>query len=166
MTKLYELTERYLTIENMLEDEYITKDEIKTSLQAIEDEFGDKVSTLGKFVLELKSTTEAIKIEEDRLLKRRQAIVSNIEWLKNYMLTEMLAIDILKIKRDVVTVSVQDNPPSVELLDLEQVPKQYVRIIPEVKEPDKKAIAEHFKQTGEIVPGVSMILDKKHVVVR
>jgi len=166
MTKLYELTERYRTIENMLEDEYITKDEIKTSLQAIEDEFGDKVSTLGKFVLELKSTTEAIKIEEDRLLKRRQAIVSNIEWLKNYMLTEMLAIDILKIKRDVVTVSVQDNPPSVELLDLEQVPKQYVRIIPEVKEPDKKAIAEHFKQTGEIVSGVNMILDKKHMVVR
>ena len=166
MTKLYELTERYRTIENMLEDEYITKDEIKTSLQAIEDEFGDKVSTLGKFVLELKSTTEAIKIEEDRLLKRRQAIVSNIEWLKNYMLTEMLAIDILKIKRDVVTVSVQDNPPSVELLDLEQVPEEYVRIIPEVKEPDKKTIAEHFKQTGEIVPGVSMILDKKHVVVR
>jgi len=166
MTRLYELTEQYRSIENMLEDEYITKDEIKTSLQAIEDEFGDKVSTLGKFVLELKSTAGAIKTEEDRLLKRRQAIVSNIEWLKNYMLMEMLATGILKVKRDVVTVSVQNSPPSVELTDFEQIPEQYVRIIPEVREPDKKAIAEHFKQTGEIVSGVNMILDKKHIVVR
>ena len=97
MTKLYELTERYRAIGNMLEDEYITKDEIKASLQAIEDEFGDKVSTLGKFVLELKSTIEAIKTEEDRLLKRRQAISNNIEWLKNYMFMEMLATGILKV---------------------------------------------------------------------
>ena len=166
MTRLYELTERYRAIGNMLEDECITRDEIKISLQAIEDEFGDKVSTLGKFVLELKSTTEAIKTEEDRLLKRRQAISSNIEWLKNYILVEMLATGILKIKRDVVTVSVQDNPPSVELIDLEQVPEEYVKIIPEVKVLAKTTIAEHFKQTGEIVPGVDMILDKKHVVVR
>ena len=166
MTRLYELTEQYRVIENMLEDEYITKDEIKTSLQAIEDEFGDKVSTLGKFVLELKSTTEAIKTEEDRLLKRRQAISSNIEWLKNYILVEMLSINILKVKRDVVTVSVQNSLPSVELLDFEQVPEDYVRIIPEVREPDKKVITEHFKQTGEIVSEVNMITDRKHVVVR
>jgi len=72
----------------------------------------------------------------------------------------------LKVKRDVISVSVQNSPPSVELLDLEQVPEQYIRIIPEVKEPDKRAIIEHFKETGEIISGIEVITNKKFVSIR
>ena len=168
MTKLYELTERYREIQQLLDAdfEFITQEEVQQSLANIKDEIEEKVTSIGKLVLELRSDIDAIKKEETRLAMRRSSYTSRMEWLKSYLLTEMLSTNVLKVKQDVISVAIQDSPPSVELLDLEQVPKQYVRIIPEVREPDKKAIAEHFKQTGEIISGMNMILDKKHVVVR
>ena len=89
-----------------------------------------------------------------------------MEWLKNYLLVEMLTANVLKVKKDVISVSVQNNPPSAELVDLELVPEQYVRVIPEKREPDKRAIIEHFKETGEIVSGVDIITNKKFVSIR
>ena len=168
MAKLYKLTEQYLTIEGMLdrEIEYISQDEIKETLANIKDEIEDKVASIGKLVLELKSDIESIKAEEDRLAKRRSGYTSKMEWLKNYLLTEMQIANVLKVKKDVISVSVQNNPPSAELVDLELLPEQYVRIIPERREPDKRAIIEHFKETGEVVPGIDIITDKKFVSIR
>ena len=168
MAKLYKLTEQYKTIEEMLdrEIEYISQDEIKETLANIKDEIEDKVASIGKLVLELKSDIESVKAEEDRLARRRSGYTSKMEWLKGYLLVEMQSTRVLKVKQDVISVSVQDNPPSVEVVDLEQIPEQYIRIIPETKEADKKAITEHFKATGEIIPGTDLTLTRKHVVIR
>ena len=164
--KLYELSERYRVIASMLETEYETKESIKATLDNIQEDFEDKVENIGKFVLELKGTAEAIKVEEERLYKRRQAIANNSEWLKSYLLTEMIAIRILKVKRDVITVSVVDNPPSVEIADVSLIPENFQRIIPPSIEVDKKLIIDHFKQTGEIISGINIITDRKHLVIR
>ena len=168
MTKLYALTDRYKVIEGMLdrEIENISQEEIVQTLANIEDEFDDKVCSIGKLVLELKSDAESVRAEEDRLARRRSAFTNKMEWLKNYLLTEMLATNIFKVKQDVISVSIQNNPPSAELIDLELVPEQYIRVIPEKQEPDRRAIIEHFKETGEIVSGIDMILDKKHITIR
>ena len=168
MTRLYELTERYKAIEDMLDRdiEYISRDEIEETLANIKDDIEDKVASIGKIVLELKSDIESVKVEEDRLAKRRSGFTSKMEWLKLYLLAEMVSTNTLKVKRDVISVSIQNNPPSAELVDLELVPEQYIRVIPEKREPDKRAIIEHFKETGELVPGVNIITDKKFVSVR
>ena len=168
MAKLYKLTEQYQAIEEMLgrEFEYVSQDEIKETLTTIKDEIEEKVSSIGKLVLELKSDIESVEAEEDRLAKRRSGYTSKMEWLKNYLLVEMQSANVLKVKKDVISVSVRDNPPSAELIDLELVPEQYVRVIPEKREPDKKAIIEHFKDTGEIVSGVDIITNKKFVSIR
>ena len=168
MVKLYELTERYNTIREMLDrdTQEITREEINESLSSIEDDIRIKVGNIGKLVLELKSDIVAIKAEEDRLTQRRQSYVNKMEWLKLYLLAEMTKTNILRVKEDVVSVSVQDNPPSCEVVDLEQIPEQFIRVIPEQHEADRKAIIEHFKETGEIVSGVDLILNKKHVVIR
>jgi len=168
MTKLYKLTEQYRTIEGMLdrEIEYISQDEIKETLANIKDDIEEKVYSIGKLVLELKSDIEAVKAEEDRLARRRSGYTSKMEWLKNYLLVEMLTANVLKVKKDVISVSVQNNPPSAELIDMELVPEKYVRVIPEKREPDKKAIIEQFKETGELVSGVNIITDKKFISIR
>jgi len=168
MTKLYKLTEQYQTIEGMLdrEIEYISQDEIKETLANIKDDIEDKVASIGKIVLELKSDIESVKVEEDRLAKRRSGFTNKMEWLKLYLLAEMVSTNTLKVKKDVISVSVQNNPPSAELIDLELVPEQYVRVIPEKRELDKRTIIEHFKETGEIVSGINIITDKKFVSIR
>jgi len=168
MAKLYKLTEQYQTIEGMLDQEieYISQDEIKETLANIKDDIEEKVCSIGKLVLELRSDIESVKVEEDRLAKRLSGFTSKMEWLKNYLLVEMQSTNTLKVKKDVISVAVRDNPPSAELVDIEQVPEQYVRVIPERLEPDKKAIIEHFKETGELISGVNIITGKKFVSIR
>jgi len=168
MIKLYTLTDRYKTIEGMLDQEieYISQDEIKETLANIKDDIEEKVCSIGKLVLELRSDIESVKAEEDRLAKRRSGFTSKMEWLKNYLLVEMQSANILKVKKDVISVAVRDNPPSAELVDIDEVPEQYVRVIPERREPDKKAIIEHFKETGEIISGIDIIHNKKFVSIR
>ena len=166
--KLYQLTDRYHAIENMLDMdiEGITQDSVNQTLVSIKDEIDNKVISIGKMVLELKSDVEAIKIEEERLAKRRTSANNRIEWLKSYLLIEMQSCNVLKVKAPEISVSVQNSPPSIELMDLSLVPRDFIRVIPEKRELDKIAVKEHFVKTDEIVSGTNIILDKKFVSIR
>ena len=163
---LYELTEAYLDIEKLLDEEYAEQLNIAESLSGIKDEIENKVENIAKLVLSLKADAEVVKTEEERLNKRRKAIENKVEWLKDYLLTEMLAVNVLKVKREVLSVTVQNNPPSVEIHTLDLIPSDYRKVIPETWQPDKKAIIEHFNTTGEIVDGTEVITSKKHIVIR
>lgn len=166
MIKLYELTDRYKTIEGMLDSDIATREEIQVSLDDIKEQIGDKVENIAKIVLSLKGSIETIKAEEDRLATRKSGMVGNMEWLKNYLLVEMTSSNTLKVKRDLLTVAVADNPPSIEVVDLELIPAEYRRVIPETWQPDKKAMIDHFKETGEIISGTDVVSNKKHITIR
>lgn len=169
MTQLYKLTEQYNTIASMLDSEkyeYITRESINASLADIKDKLTDKMDSIAKLVLSLKADVAGIDPEIERLANRKKATNNTIEWLKLYLLSEMTAVGMQRVRKDVVTVSVADNPPSVDTVNMELLPEAYVRTIPEQHEPDKKAIIEHFKQTGEIVTGVELVLNKKHISIR
>jgi len=169
MTKLYKLTEQYNTISNMLDSdnyEYITKESIHASLADIKDQITDKIDSIAKLVLSLKTDVTGIESEIVRLQRRKESINNTIEWLKGYLLTEMVFAKLNKVKKDVVTISIADNPPSVESVDEELLPVEYRKIIPETWHIDKIAIISHFKETGEIVPGVVLAVNRKHVNIR
>jgi len=140
--------------------------QLQSALAEVKEKIDDKVENIGKFVLSLSADTDAIKVEEERLASRRKAIDNRISWLKNYLLQEMTVANVDKVKRDVLTVSIRVNPPSVNVITLDDIPTQYRRIIPETWQPDKKTIIDHFKDTGEIVPGVEVVTDKKSIVIK
>ena len=55
------------------------------------------------------------------------------------------------------TLAVRANPPKVEVQeDLDLLPVEYVRVVPETRQPDKKAIAAAVK-AGEAVPGARLV---------
>ena len=166
MTHLYELADQYRFLTLTAEDEEVDADKLQTSLAEVKDQLGNKVENIGKFCLSLKATLEAIKAEETRLASRRQVIENRIDWLRNYLLQEMTVAGIDKVQRDVLTVSIRVNPPSVNVIREDDIPQEYRVVIPETWHPDKKLIIEHFKNTGEIIPGVSIIADKKSVQIR
>lgn len=166
MARLHELTDRYIAIEGLFDSDIATREEIKASLDNIKEQIGDKVESIAKIVLSFKNSIEVIAIEEERLAKRKQAMVNNMEWLKNYLLAEMVSTNTLKVKRDLLTVAVADNPPSIEIIDLDMIPATYRRMIPETWQPDKKTMIEHFKDTGEIISGTIVVTNKKHITIR
>lgn len=166
MLKLYQIADHYNTLLDIIDRTDATQDDFRMVLDRILDDFDRKVENIAKLVLDLEASIEAIRNEEARLATRRASLQNKVQWLKDYVLGQMIAVGKDQVKRDTVTVTIRTNPPSVALLDITQLPPEFTRTIPETIDADRKAILEHFKATGEIPPGVDIITDRKRLEIR
>ena len=57
------------------------------------------------------------------------------------------------------TLSIAKNPMSVEIVNEDEIPKEFKQEIVTEKI-DKTAIKKHFKETGEMIPETNIIDDK------
>ena len=151
MTKLYELTERYMQLIDL--SEQLDPETFKDTLDAIQDSLEDKVENTAKVVKSLEADVTAIKEEEKRLKERRQVLETKIDSIKNYLKEQLELAGIDKVKRPTITVSIQKNPPSVKVIDEKLIPSSFM--IAKAPELDKKAVLEKLKD-GEEVPGVEL----------
>jgi RNA recognition motif-containing protein len=78
----------------------------------------------------------------------------------------MLLSGIDKITGQLMTLSLRKAPPSVLILNQDEIPNEYFRIIPETKEVNKSSILEHFKSSGEIIKGIDIVTDKKTLMIK
>ena len=72
----------------------------------------------------------------------------------------MEQMNIEKIDTSLGTLSLARCPISVEILNEEKIPNEYIKVIQKTQI-DKKAIADNFKSTGEIINGVNIISNKR-----
>lgn len=163
---LYELSGQYQALMQLNEDDESQIDNLSELLSNVTDQFNEKAENVGKVILSLNAESQAIKNEESRLSKRRNQLERKVEWLKSYLLNEMTITKIDKIEGQTLTLSLRNNPPSVKVDNEENIPIDFRKIIPETWQPDKTAILQHFKSTGEIINGVSIITDKKSLSIR
>jgi len=166
MTHLYELSDEYVSILTEIDSEVTEETTLLEQLNNIKARFNDKAENIGKLVLSLTGEASKLTLEEQRLASRRQAITKKVDWLKDYLKQEMTVAKIDQVKGTVVTVSLKNNPPSVNILDQDDIPEEYRRVIPETWQPDKRSILDHFKDTGEIINGTEIITDKKSLVIK
>jgi len=162
MTTLYELSSAYNALLNTDE---LTEEELAEALKNIEEIFTTKARSLAKLTLSIQAEAEAVETEIKRLSSRQNALLNKAKGIKSYLLNEMKATEIDKIKDDLFTISLRTSPPSVQVDAEELIPDNFWRIIPEEKAPDKKAILEAHK-SGGIVPGVTIVSDKKYLVIK
>jgi hypothetical protein len=166
--KLYELSEKYNNLINILNDDEIDLQEsdLKTELNEIQTQFNDKAENIGKLILSLDSEALCIKNEIERLNKRKASAERKVEWLKSYLLNEMIVSKQDKIEGKLLTLSLRKNPPSCVIPNMDLVPQEFRRVIPETWQPDKKSIIDLFKQTGEIFDWCDVITDKKSLSIK
>lgn len=158
-SKLYELTEAYTRLMDFAEE----SDKLQEILAELKDDIEYKVENTAKVILSLEADTEEVAGEIARLTAKKKALVNSCDSLREYLLKEMSSCNIDRVKRPIFTVAIRNNPPSVNILDIEVIPETYIRI---KKEADKRAIIDQFKATGEILPGCEMIIDKKSISIR
>lgn len=151
MTKLYELTESYMQLIDL--SEQLDPETFKDTLDAIQDPLEDKVENTAKVIKSLESDVTAIKEEEKRLKERRRVLETKIDSIKNYLKEQLELAGIDKVKRPLITVSIQNNPPSVKVTDEKLIPSSFM--IAKAPELDKKAVLKKLKD-GEEVPGVEL----------
>ncbi len=146
--KLYEMSQSYNQLLEIADS--IDEDVFRDTLSAIEEAIEDKVENVGKFIRCLEVDAKAIREEEQRLADRRKAIENKISNTKEYLQNKMEVAGIDKVKRATLTVSIQNNPPSVEIADESLIPSDYM--IAQPSKIDKKSILSALKD-GEEIPG-------------
>ena len=149
--KLYELTADYNQVLLLAED--LDQETFQDTLAAIEEAIEDKAENMAKMIRCIEVDVNALKEEEKRLADRRKALENKVSGIKEYLQNQMEVAGIDKVKRPTLTVSIQNNPPSVEVTDESLIPTDYM--VPQPDKIDKKAILTALKD-GLIIEGCSM----------
>ncbi|MBC6138011.1 siphovirus Gp157 family protein [Listeria innocua] len=149
--KLYELTDNYLRVQELLEEN--KTEAVEDTLDALTDGFHDKAENIVKIIKSLTADSEMAGKEAKRLLKRKQALENNVQKLKTYLQTEMERMEIRKINSTLFTIQIQKNPASVEIVDEALLKPFFLLQEPKI---DKKRIAEILK-SGEEVEGAKLV---------
>lgn len=148
MANLYEITERYNNLLELLDNEEITQDILNSALNEVQDEFNEKALNIVKFIKNLESDVNGLDAEEKRLKAKKLAYKNKIEGLKKYLESGMIFSGLKKIDLGVFNISIAKNPPSLNILDEKLIPKEY--LIEQAPKIDNTSIKNAIKEGKEI----------------
>lgn len=166
--KLYEATEQIEVVNGWIEehaDEILANGgelppELAQLLDEAEGTLAVKAERVALKVRELQGEAEMVKAEADRLTQRARTAKNAAESLKAYLLRALEVAGIPSIKGELVTVSLQKNPPAVHTThEPEEVTEgniTFVRVIPEQVVWDKDAIKATWKAGLALPEGVTV----------
>lgn len=150
--KLYELTEMYKNIWDLVEDDEVDLETLESALGQVEDNIELKVENMAKLVKGIDGNIDMLKAEEKRLAEKRRVLENKQKNIKSYLENQLRVMEIDKVKTPLFTVSLQKNPPSVEILDENKIPEQFKKVTYTVV---KKDILEALKN-GQVIEGATI----------
>jgi hypothetical protein len=149
---LYQLADNYAAIQQMIEDG-ADPETLADTLESIDEAIEDKAENIYYVLRNIEGDINAIKAEEHRLAEKRRAAEKNQQSLKDYLQQCMEHTGKSKIKRPTFTMSIQKNPPSVDIQNPDLVPAHY--FLAQEPKLDKKTLLAQIK-AGNEVPGVTI----------
>lgn len=161
LAPLYEVAGEARAIYEKLMDLDLDDQTIQDTLEA-ETDMVPKVQSYGFVIRNMEAMESAVNAEAERLAMRARIIANRREALKKRLLDAMVYSGIQKVEHPQFTISVQKNPPSVDVFDERQIPAEYMTD-PKPPEPKpnktliKKAIQDGFEVPGaKLVQGVGL----------
>ena len=109
MSKLYELTEEWESIAEMLYDGETDEQVILDTLESIEGEIEDKADNYAKLIKSMLADAEALKAEAARLTARRMSLENRAQRLKDTLQANLEFIGKTKFKTVLFCFSVSKN---------------------------------------------------------
>lgn len=158
MFKLYDLTDRYKNLVDLLSNKEIDKNLIYNSLETIEEEISVKVENTTKVLKSLELEAKALKEEEERIKKRRQALERNYKNLKEYVQESLLKANLRNIKTKLFTFYFRKTKKIV--LDEEQIDSKYKKM---VKQTDIASIRIDLEE-GKEVRGAKLVENESLII--
>ncbi|EGQ1685696.1 TPA: siphovirus Gp157 family protein [Staphylococcus pseudintermedius] len=153
MTNLFDLNQNELAILEMLENEELSFDDVKDTLDAIKDEQKRKYDAMQKMILSLKGDINTLKERETALSKRRKSYENKIKSLQNYMLDSMKFKGETKFKTEEFTYFIRKSD-STQIDDESAIPEKYKT--PQLPKINKTQIKKDIK-AGIDVKGASLV---------
>lgn len=156
---LYNITNRFTDLMDKAQNGEITEEEYNELGFEIAQELQTKGANVIGYIRNTELLIEAMKAEEKRIADIRKTGEAKLEKFKQYVLENMERLSLSKIQTELGALSVSKNPMSVEIENEDEIPSEFKQEVVTTKI-DKTAIKNHFKTTGEIIPGTKIIDDK------
>lgn len=157
MKHLYELATE---MEELLEAEEVSEG----ALQVVFGDIQKKSENICQFLAVLDAEVNTYKAEEERLANRRKAMENRGKQIKEYFKQNMQRLGIDKINAGTFKVALQNSPSSLVVEDAENIPAEFIDIIPERKEVNKTRLKEALKN-GQTIKGAFLNQDQ-HIRIR
>ena len=154
MATLYELQGEYQRLYQLAEEEELTLEDIQDTLESLDGELEDKAVGYAMVMKEIEGQIDVIKKEIERLNSKVKTLNNNKDRMKNALQDAMIQTDNKEFKTDLFNFKIQNNPPSVKVLQESEIPEQY--FIPQEPKLDKKGILAELK-AGKDIQGVEMV---------
>ena len=145
MATLYELTNDWKALLELAEDPEVDEEILNDTLSAIDGEIEAKADGYAMVIQQLQNDVDALKYEEKRLASRRTVIEGNIKRMKNNLQEAMETIGKTKFKTTLFSFGIQNNPASVVIDDVTNVPQSF--LIPQEPKIDKAMVKDLLKET-------------------
>ena len=166
---LYDIDAQIAALDGAAEDDMLIDEEtgelisVAQALDALRMEREAKLENVACWVKNLSAEADAIREEENRLVKRRKAAETKAANLKAWLLTAMTREDGTtdKLKTGRVVVSVKRNPPST-VVDDELLPSTY-KVAKITYQANKDLIKRELLAGGE-VPGAHLEYGRSVVI--
>lgn len=161
---LYEIASIHRADVEKLADLELDPQTLADTLESMGGELEVKAQNVVMFARNLEATAAAIKEAEAQMAARRKAIENRAASLRKYVKDAMDLAGVTKIESPYFRLTVQNNPPAVDVFEPGLVPMVLMHTAPPpAPTPDKKEIAALLK-AGRDVPGCRLVQSQRLVV--
>lgn len=159
---LFELKSEYQLAAQKLQDMDLDEQTLADTLESLAGDLETKATNTVMVSRNMRAVVPAIKEAAKAMLDRAKAIESRADYLEKRVFDTMIETGITKIECAYFKLTIQDNPPAVEVFDSLQVPMDYMREVQVTYTPDKALIKKAI-QDGFDVPGAKLTHGKRLV---
>lgn len=129
MSNLYELTNDWKTVANMLYDEDVDEQMVLDTLESIEGDIKDKADGYAKIIKELEAKVKARKEEAKRLSDSSKTFENKVKFLKQILFNSMKETGKTKFTTNLFSFNIAKNGGKQALTIDGEVPKKYTKTI-------------------------------------
>lgn len=156
---LYNITNKFVELMDKAQEGQLTEDEYNELGNELALELQNKSSNIIGYIKNSESLLEAMKAEEKRLADMRKQGEKKLEKFYQYVKENMQRLGLEEIPTELGKLKITKNPMSIEIENEDEIPAEFKKEVV-TTQIDKTEIKNHFKDTGEIIPGIRIIDNK------
>lgn len=156
---LYNITNKFVDLMDKAQEGELTEEEYNELGNELALELQNKSSNIIGYIKNSESLLEAMKTEEKRLSDMRKQGEKKIDKFYQYVKENMERLGLVEIPTELGKLKITKNPMSIEIENEDEIPSEFKKEVI-TTQIDKTAIKNHFKDTGELVPGIRIIDNK------
>lgn len=147
MSTLYQLTDQWVQVSDLLQSGEYDEQTLKDTLEAIQVSLEEKVDGYAAVIKNFDAENVAIDLEIKRLQERKRINVNAISRLKENLMYSLEQTGQKKIKTALNTATIRNNAASLDVTSEDNIPKEfYIEQDPKL---DKHELLRYVKENGE-----------------